>query len=71
MALLMARDIIKSHTVILLAIVLRAVISYITKPIFSDTFTILYSIVVLIVLKVLSNIVVTVKELIIVELIIY
>jgi len=61
----------KSYIVILFAIVLRTMTSYTTKPIPSDTFTILCNIVILIVFKVLSNIVVTVKELIVIELTIY
>jgi len=61
----------ESYAVVLFAIVLRTVTSCITEPIPSNTFIILCSIVVLIVLKVLSNIVVIVKELIVVELAIY
>jgi len=61
----------KSRVIILFAVVLRAVTSYTTESIPSDTFTVLCSMIVLIVLKVLSNIVVTVKKLIVIEFAIY
>jgi len=61
----------ESRTVVLLAVVLKAVTSYTTEPIPSDTFIVLYSIIVLIVFKVLSNIVIAIKKLIIMELTIY
>jgi len=57
--------------VVLFTIVLRIVINYITEPTPSDAFIILCNIVVLIIFKVLSNIVVTIKELIVVEFTIY
>jgi len=71
MALLITRDIMESYIVILLTVVLRTVTSYTTEPIPNNAFIVLCSIVILIVLKVLSNIVVTIKELTIVELTIY
>ena len=71
MALLMVRNIIKSRVIILFTIVLRAVTSYTTEPTPSNTFTMLCSIIVLIIFKVLSNIVIAVKKLIIIKLTIY
>jgi len=61
----------ESRVVILFAVVLRVMISCTTESTPSDAFIVLCSIVVLIVLKILSNIVVAVKELIVVELAIY
>jgi len=66
-----ARDTMKSCAVVFLTVVLRAVTSYTTESTFSDAFTILCSIVILIVFKVLSNIAITVKKLIIIKLAIY
>ena len=57
--------------VVLFAVVLRTVTSYTTESTSSDAFIVLCSMIVLIVLKTLSNIVITVKELIVMELIIY
>ena len=71
MALLTAKDIMESCTIVLLTIVLRIITSCTTEPILSDAFTMLYNIVVLIVFKVLSNIAITVKKLIIIKLAIY
>jgi len=61
----------ESRVVVLLAAVLRVVTNCTTEPTPSDAFTVLCSIVVLIVLKALSNIVITVKKFIVVELAIY
>jgi len=59
--LLIARDIVKGCAVILLIIVLGAMADGITKAIPGYTFTVLSSIIILIVPKVLYNIITTVK----------
>ena len=59
--MLIARNTIKSYAVILLIIVLGAMADGITKAIPGYTFTVLSSIIILIVPKVLYNIITTVK----------
>jgi len=66
-ALFTARNTIESYIIILFTIVLRTVANYTTEPIPNNTFTILCNIVILIILKVLNNIVATVKKLIVIE----
>ena len=71
MVLFIVKDIIESCVIVFLTIVLRAVTSYTIESISSNAFIVLCSIVILIVLKVLSNIIITVKKLIIMEFTIY
>jgi len=68
MALLMARDTVENYAVILPTIVLRTIADGTTEAIPSYTSTVLSSMVILIVPKVLCNIIATVKQLVVVEL---
>jgi len=61
MALLIVRDIIKGYVVIIFTIVLGTVVDGTTEAILGYISTILNSIVILIVSKVLCNVIVTVK----------
>jgi len=63
----MIRDVVKGCAVIFLAIVLGAVADSTIEAIPDYTFTVLSSIIILIVPKVLYNIIVTVKQFIIME----
>jgi len=65
--LFIARDIVKSYVIILFIIVLGAIADSIIKTIPGYTFTVLSNIIILIVLKVLYNIIATIKQFIIIE----
>ena len=68
MALLIARDVVEGYAVILLITVLGAVDDGATEATPGYTFTVLSSMVILIVPKVLCNVIATVKQFVVVEL---
>jgi len=68
MALFIARDIVEGYVVIFLTIVLGTVAGSATEAIPGYTFTILSSMIKLIISKVLYNIITTVKQLIVIKL---
>ena len=64
------RDIVEGYAIIFLIIILRIVIDSITEAILGYTFIIFSSIVILIISKVLYNIIIIVKQLVVIEFII-